>query len=336
MLNGAPLAPFIFILCSEVLSKLVVRAERNREITGVCVARNATHISHLFYADDSIFFCQATVVNVDNMMNCIQKYEGWSGQRVNKQKSGLIFSPNTSRRCHEDIEGRMGINCLNLKEKYLGNPFFFTANKKEDYQFLTEKILGRLEGWKARHLAQVGRSVLIGSVVQSVLNYFMSMVLVPQTLCSELDRILSKFWWLEEWGLTLGKFADMNMALLAKLFWMVLKDENKVWVCVLRDKYCQPMSPWTVEKKVSDLRCWKSILEARKIYIDGVGIIVADGDSELWDKPWILHRNMEELKANFKFRNNQGYRREGWGLLFIGVKDSWIFTFLMFRLFHMD
>uniref|UniRef100_A0A803NZ56 Reverse transcriptase n=1 Tax=Cannabis sativa TaxID=3483 RepID=A0A803NZ56_CANSA len=313
---------------SEVLSKFIARAERNGEISAVRIAKSAVPISHLLYADDSIFYFHATAANADSLMNYICKYEGWSGQRVNKQKSGLVFSPNTSRRCRDDIKESLGISCLNSREKYLRNPFFFTASKRRDNQFLKEKILSRLEGWKARHVAQAGRSVLISFVLQSIPNYFMSMVLVPKMLCNDLDRILAKFWWLgisdrnrycalKSWnelcqpkksgGLGFRRFADMNVALLTKLFWMVLKDDNKVWVSVLRDKYCRLMSPWSVERKAIDSRCWKSILEARRVYLDGAGLIVADGSSELWDRPWVPHRNMEELKTHFRIRHNQAF-----------------------------
>uniref|UniRef100_A0A803NZ18 Reverse transcriptase domain-containing protein n=2 Tax=Cannabis sativa TaxID=3483 RepID=A0A803NZ18_CANSA len=323
--QGDPLSPFIFILCSEVLSKLILKEERLGQLSGVRIARNSTPISHLFYADDSIFFCNATVANSENLLNCIRTYEEWSGQRVNKQKSGLVFSPNTPRSCREEIKQKMGIGCLNSSEKYLGNPFFFSANKRRDFQFIKEKITNRLEGWKARQLAQAGRSVLINSVLQTIPNYCMSTAVVPLTLCNELDRILARFWWrgnseknrycaLKSWndlcqpkacgGLGFRRLADMNVALLAKLFWMVLKEEDKLWVQLLRDKYCRIMSPWNVEKKDMDSRGWKSILEARKVCLEGAGLLVADGNNDIWDRPWVPHMSMEELKYGFQIRPN--------------------------------
>uniref|UniRef100_A0A803QN99 Reverse transcriptase n=1 Tax=Cannabis sativa TaxID=3483 RepID=A0A803QN99_CANSA len=181
-------------------------------------------------------------------MQCIQKYENWSSQCVSKQKSGVVFSPNTTSRMREDIKRIIGKNQIKATEKYLGNPFFFTAKKRDDYLFLKEKILTRLEGWKAKHLSQAGRTTLIGSVLQSIPNYFMSTVQVPSTLCEELDRLLARFWWVENankrnycalkcWDeicqpkkcgrLGFQWFKDMNMALLSKLFWMILQGNDK-------------------------------------------------------------------------------------------------------------
>uniref|UniRef100_A0A803QLX3 Reverse transcriptase domain-containing protein n=1 Tax=Cannabis sativa TaxID=3483 RepID=A0A803QLX3_CANSA len=322
--QGDPLSPFIFILCSEVLSKLIFKAERLGQLSGVRIARNSAPISHLFYADDSIFFCNATVANSENLLKCIHTYEEWSGQRVNKQKSGLVFSPNTPRSCREEIKQRMGIGCLNSSEKYLGNPFFFSANKRSDFQFIKEKITNRLEGWKARRLAQLRRSPLINSGLLTIPNHQMSTTAVPITQ-NELDRILARFWWignsdknrycaLKSWndlcqpkvcgGLGFRRMADMNVALLAKLFWMVLKGEDKLWVHLLRDKYCRILSPWNVEKKDMDSRGWKSILEAQKVCLEGAGLLVADGSNDIWDRPWVPHISMEELKCGFQIRPN--------------------------------
>uniref|UniRef100_A0A803P4J0 Reverse transcriptase domain-containing protein n=1 Tax=Cannabis sativa TaxID=3483 RepID=A0A803P4J0_CANSA len=158
--QGDPLSPFLFILCSEVLSKLILRAEKNGDLKGVSVARNTTPITQLFYADDSIFFCSANAKNAGALVNCLHKYESWSGQRVSSAKSGVVFSPNTKSLCREEIKGILGFKNLNPKKKYLGNPFFFSAKKRNDFLFLKDKILGKLEGWKAKYLTQAGRTTL--------------------------------------------------------------------------------------------------------------------------------------------------------------------------------
>uniref|UniRef100_A0A803PIH2 DUF4283 domain-containing protein n=1 Tax=Cannabis sativa TaxID=3483 RepID=A0A803PIH2_CANSA len=276
--------------------------------------------------DDSIIFCHATAKNAENLMQCIQKYEKWSGQCVSEPKSGVVFSPNTSQRTRDDIKSIVGMNPIKATEKYLGNPFFFTAKKRDDYLFLKEKIMTILEGWKAKLLSQAGRKPLIGYVLQSIPNYFMSTTQVPSTLCGQLDRLLARFWWvgnadkrhycaLKCWdkicqpkrcgGLGFRRLKDMNMALLSKLSWMVLQGQDKVWVKLLLDKYCSKVDVWQIEKHGTDSRCWKSLLEARSICVKGVNILIADGSSDIWDRPWIPCRNSEEIKDRFQFIHNQ-------------------------------
>lgn len=52
--QGDPLSPYLFISCAEVFSGLILKAQEMKDIHGVCIARRAPKISHLFFADDSI------------------------------------------------------------------------------------------------------------------------------------------------------------------------------------------------------------------------------------------------------------------------------------------
>ena len=56
------------------------------------MARNAPSISYLMFVDDTMLFCRANKREINTSEDVIDKYEGWSGQQINKHKSGLIFS----------------------------------------------------------------------------------------------------------------------------------------------------------------------------------------------------------------------------------------------------
>ena len=53
------LSPFIFILCTETLVSLLNHAENQGKITGLRVTRVCPSVSHLLFANDSLFFCKA-------------------------------------------------------------------------------------------------------------------------------------------------------------------------------------------------------------------------------------------------------------------------------------
>ncbi|WZZ32808.1 hypothetical protein YC2023_016209 [Brassica napus] len=62
--QGDSLSPFLFILCTEVLISQIQEAERIKKITSLKIARSCPAVSHLLFADDSLFFCRERKVNV--------------------------------------------------------------------------------------------------------------------------------------------------------------------------------------------------------------------------------------------------------------------------------
>jgi len=92
--QGDPISPYLFLLISEGLSMLFRNAQRSGTITGIRVCRNAPEVSHVLFADDAIFFCQATPSQASNMVEILRLYESWTGQQINFQKSNILFSGN--------------------------------------------------------------------------------------------------------------------------------------------------------------------------------------------------------------------------------------------------
>jgi hypothetical protein len=60
--QGDPLLPYFFILCAEGLSAHLQRAEADRRIMGLPITRGGTKLNHLFFADDSLLFCKANII----------------------------------------------------------------------------------------------------------------------------------------------------------------------------------------------------------------------------------------------------------------------------------
>jgi len=56
--QGDPLSPYLFLLCAEAFSCLLLAAERRGELEGVKVCQDAPSINHLLFADDSLLLLQ--------------------------------------------------------------------------------------------------------------------------------------------------------------------------------------------------------------------------------------------------------------------------------------
>ncbi|KAL9661180.1 hypothetical protein QQ045_026002 [Rhodiola kirilowii] len=61
--QGDPLSPFLFLICSEWLNLKVKESQGRRKLKGVKICRSAPEITHMLFADDIIFFLQATLEN---------------------------------------------------------------------------------------------------------------------------------------------------------------------------------------------------------------------------------------------------------------------------------
>ncbi|XP_060974305.1 uncharacterized protein LOC133039423 [Cannabis sativa] len=257
--QGDPLSPLLFILCGEVLSRMISAKEEEGSLYGFRISPESQPISHLMYADDLVVFVKADSNNVETFLDVMNTYCRWSGQQINGRKSKIIFSKYCSRSSREDISAILGFEEISEGEKFLRNPLLTNGKRSSDFEFIVEKLSSRLEGWRAKLLSQAARTTLIKSVLASIPIYTMSVYMLPRRITNKIDGILRKFWWtgsikegrylaLKAWdsickpkvcgGLGIRKAADINFCLISKLGWLMASDQFFLWKTLLLDKYC--------------------------------------------------------------------------------------------------
>jgi hypothetical protein len=193
--QGDPLSPYLFLICAESLSAMLSKAERNGIITGVPTSKNGPRINHLFFADDSLLFCKANSVEWRRLTKILDKYEEASGQKLNKDKTSIFFSRNTSREKREEISHLSGLQATQKYEKYLGLPTLVEQSRSKAFKNIKDQVWDRLQSWKVNFLSQAGKEVLLKAVIQAIPTYCMSVFLLPVTLCKEINRLMQRFWW---------------------------------------------------------------------------------------------------------------------------------------------
>ena len=77
--QGDPLSPYLFILGSEVLLRLLNREVSQKRLLGVKVSNTAPPISKLCYVDDIILFCKAKSTEIAILKSYLEKFCSWSG-----------------------------------------------------------------------------------------------------------------------------------------------------------------------------------------------------------------------------------------------------------------
>ncbi|XP_074288312.1 uncharacterized protein LOC141613473 [Silene latifolia] len=255
--QGDSLCPYLFILCAEVLSGLMRRAAETKAIHGIKVAHGAPEVSHLLFADDSIFFVQATEVEANRVKDILSSYEKASGQMVSLEKTTISFSRGLSEERKRNIADGLGVRMVSVHDKYLGLPTVIGQSKSALMRIVRDKLQKKLQGWRGLLLSKAGREVLIKAVAQSIPTYAMSVFKFPKTFCEEIRSLVSRFWW----GATEGKkripwiawsklckpknrgglgFLELhsfNLALLGKQSWRLLTERDSLMTRVLRGKY---------------------------------------------------------------------------------------------------
>ena len=102
--QGDPLPPYLFLLCVKGLLALLRKSIKLGTLKGVAVCARGPNISHLFFADDSLIFCQATKEECSTLISILAKYEQASCQQLNREKTSLLFNKNTPQEVQEDIK----------------------------------------------------------------------------------------------------------------------------------------------------------------------------------------------------------------------------------------
>jgi len=128
-------------------------------------------------------------------MRILEVYEAGSGQKLNLQKTSIIFSRNTCAAKRQEILSLSGFSESHRIDTYLGLPSFIGRSKVQAFNSIKDRVQQRLNNWKVKFLSQAGKEILLKAVVQAIPTYSMSVFLLPATLCREPQGMMQHFWW---------------------------------------------------------------------------------------------------------------------------------------------
>lgn len=109
-------------------------------------------------------FCRAKPEEAKTITNILKDYQKASGQKVNKEKSEMIFSSNISMEFKKEFQHHQPIKINAKIHKYLGMPTHFGRSKEQDLNFIMDRVWSKLKGWKEKSLSFEGRGVLIRAI----------------------------------------------------------------------------------------------------------------------------------------------------------------------------
>jgi len=306
--QGDPLSPYLFILCSEVLSSLCNKAQVHGSLTGLRVARGSPRVNHLLFADDTMFFCRSDLRSCGKLQEILQKYERASGQQISKEKSAITFSSRTQQEIKDQAKRILGIQKEGGQGKYLGLPELFGRKKKDLFSLIIDRIKQRALSWSSRFLSSAGKMTLLKSVLAAMPTYTMTCFQLPSSMHKRIQSALTRFWWdansekkkmswiswkrmtlsFKKGGLGFRDISTFNAALLAKISWRILTKPSCLLARVLLGKYCHnsPFLKCFVPAAAS--HGWRSICVGRDLLKPYLGKIIGSGaTTSVWNSPWL-------------------------------------------------
>ncbi|CAL1381633.1 unnamed protein product [Linum trigynum] len=307
--QGCPLSPYLFTLCIERLNHCIKESIDRKAWKSITLSKDGPPLTHLFFADDLVLFAEADQKQGEEILACLDRFCGASGERVNKDKSCVFFSKNTKDQVKTRISDTLGIQQTNNLGRYLGVPVIHGRVTKDTYKYILEKIDKRLSGWKARSLSLAGRVTLAVSVLNALPNYVMQTAVLPISVCDTIDRKVRAFVWgaeegrgkahlvkwetickpKEEGGLGLRSARALNLAYLMKLGWAFLNKSDDLWIRVMQGKYFKLNDNGDMVMKKSNFsRLWKGIVETWPIVKERVVWDIRAGRNiHFWTDPWL-------------------------------------------------
>ena len=150
-------------------------------------------ISHLFFANNLLLFAEASESQMETIMSYLNIFCESSRQKINPLKSNVAFSASVEEKVVLRIFALSGMPITTKLEKYLGIPSIMGQTNTKTFQYLQERIEGRLKGWKAKQLTLARRITLVKTVITSTPLYSMQSNKLSKTLCNNIDKMVRNF-----------------------------------------------------------------------------------------------------------------------------------------------
>jgi len=220
------------------------------------LSRRGPLISHLAFADDLILFAEASLEQVELISSISDIFCKSSGQNISKEKSRVFFSRNGGWHKKHELSESSGIKRGFGKASWSSIPSEKVTRHTCQFVVVLDKVNQRLSSWKCKTLSFAGLVPLTKLVLQALPSYVMQTVLLPQSVCEDIDRICRKFIWdqdnaskrhLISWdvvctpkkfaGLGLRKMRSVNPAYMMRANWRFCTQHHCLWSNVIRQKY---------------------------------------------------------------------------------------------------
>ncbi|GJW67965.1 RNA-directed DNA polymerase, eukaryota, reverse transcriptase zinc-binding domain protein [Tanacetum coccineum] len=272
--QGDPMSPYLFTLVMEILTLIIRRrVDMNRDFQYHYGCKRLK-ITNVCFADDLLMFCHADKCSI-------------------KERKEIL-----------DI---MPFKVEKLPIRYLGVPLTSKRIRIKECKSLIDKVESRVFNWKNKCLSYAGRLMLVASILESIHVYWASVILLPEGVIKNINKILKDFLWNQNdgtkgrpkvaWknvcrskqkgGLGLKDLGVWNRAMIVKHMWHIVTDKESLWVKWVNTEKLNGKNFWEIEEDINDSWGWRNILKQREDVRSFLVSKMGDGNNtSLWFDNW--------------------------------------------------
>ena len=190
--QGDPISPYVFILCAEILGKMI---RDNKVLKGIRINGKEFRLSQ--YADDTQLFLDGTEQSLKETLKILNLYYSMSGLKINIEKTRAIWIGSLSH-SNRQLCREYKLDWTQGEFKILG--VTFSVEVFDIWDLNTGQIYSNIEAlckvWSKRKLTLFGRITIIKSLaLAKFVHLFLALPNPPGELMKKLDKIFYKFLW---------------------------------------------------------------------------------------------------------------------------------------------
>ncbi|XP_056858087.1 uncharacterized protein LOC130507391 [Raphanus sativus] len=304
--QGCALSPYLFVICMNVLTKLLDKSanENNMGYHPRCKNLGLTHLS---FADDIMVFTDGRVRSIESILDVFDYFGKISGLKISMEKTTIYYAGMSVTETAQ-LEQRFAFASGKLPVRYLGLPLLTRRMGKDDYGILIDKIRNRITHWTNRFLSQAGRLQLIGSVLLSIVNFWMAGFILPGACIKEINSICAAFLWSGptlntrkakvaweivcrrkcDGGLGLRSLKEVNQVCCLKLIWRTVSSQGSLWTKWTKTNLFKNVSFWSIKNTTTKGSwMWRKLVKLRDKAKDFHRMKVGDGNNtSFWFDSW--------------------------------------------------
>ncbi|ONI21342.1 hypothetical protein PRUPE_2G060500 [Prunus persica] len=266
--QGDPLSPYLFLLVSEVLSLNIINSTDTGMLRGIKLSRGGPELSHLFFADDSLFFLQATPPNCSALKSIIECYCSASGQEV----EALTY-----------VRDRINSKIAGWKLKLLS---------QAGREVLIKSVAAAIPAYPMSCFLLL--ATICNSINADLARFWWGH-----------DGNQGKIHWHSwkklcrpkaEGGMGFRDLQAFNWSLLAKQCWRILRNPTTLWARILKARYFPECSFLDAKKGGRASWAWSSLLVGRDIIEKGARWQIGNGHLvSVWKDRWLMGYGSEKI-----------------------------------------